>query len=502
VPVKWGSETVQSVDIDHNDGAAAMYRGSAQEAMMRNETRRGRSARKDAAWRKPDFSRLFPDRQLMLRTGGKVRYFKFGKNIQVGASLVAAAFGGWAAFATVSYFVHQDVVTAKNNEILHSRLVYKSLLSEVSAYQQKFASLTNELEMNHGLMLELVEKNASLKKNLRNTETRLESAEEQRERIKTAREGLRQRLGEIESEMRGMTNRNFELEGNISNTVADLQTVVHERNSAIEQREKLALQVERLQGQITDLHESEQSVLVRLIEQTAANIESVEAVLERTGVSSEKLIAQIEPGEEAAESGEDGENGEGGTLLVGQGGPFIAADNEFKPDESVDESPAGMIRAQLTTLDRHLQRWNELRDLMRRMPLAAPVDYFKISSRFGKRRDPINNKLAVHYGLDFGGVFKSSIFATAPGTVTYAGRNGRYGRMVEIDHGGGVVTRYAHLHKILVNKDDKVDYRHKIGLLGNTGRSTGAHLHYEILVNGKPRDPWLFIKAGSYVYKG
>ena len=464
---------------------------------MEYETRRGRSTRRGPSWSFPDLSRWFPDRQLMLRTNGKVRYFRLTKHFQIAASLMIAVVGGWAAFTTASYFVHQEIVTEKNNELLNSRMVYRTLLSEVSAYQQKFASLTNELEKNHGLMLDLVEKNASLQKNLQHTESRLEDAEAQRERIRMAREDLKNRLSGIESEMRKMANRNFELQGNISETVADLQDVVQERDAAREKGKQLGDQVTKLQNQIADLHESEEGVLVRLIEQTAANIESVEAVLDRTGVNSDKLIAQLSPDDEPASS-----DGDADGTTDGQGGPFIAADSVSDNAPPNDASPAGAIRAQLASLDRQLQRWDDLRELMRRLPLAAPVDYIKLTSRFGKRRDPINHRLAMHYGLDFGGVLKTSVYATAPGKVVFVGRKGRYGRVVEIDHGGGVKTRYGHLNKILVNKGQKVEYRHRIGLMGNSGRSTGPHLHYEVLVNGKPRDPWLFIKAGSYVYKG
>ena len=114
-------------------------------------------------------------------------------------------------------------------------------------------------------------------------------------------------------------------------------------------------------------------------------------------------------------------------------------------------------------------------------PLSPPLDQYSVSSHFGKRRDPINRRWAMHYGIDLGGVLRTSVYATAPGVVRYAGRKGKYGRLVEINHGKGFRTRYGHLHKILVKRGQKVDYRTKIGLLGNSGRSTGTHLHYEII---------------------
>ena len=87
--------------------------------------------------------------------------------------------------------------------------------------------------------------------------------------------------------------------------------------------------------------------------------------------------------------------------------------------------------------------------------------------------------------------------APADGTVIFAGTNGGYGKMVKIKHGYGIITRYGHLQKVLVKKGQKVQIRDRIGKMGNTGRSTGQHLHYEILVNNKHIDPAIYIKEGK-----
>jgi len=107
----------------------------------------------------------------------------------------------------------------------------------------------------------------------------------------------------------------------------------------------------------------------------------------------------------------------------------------------------------------------------------------------------------MHAGLDLAGVRRTPVVATAPGVVTYARRKGPYGKMIEIDHGQGLKTRYGHLHKILVKKGDKVGFRQKIGQMGSTGRTTGPHVHYEVWVDGKPRNPAKFLKAGQYVFR-
>ena len=105
----------------------------------------------------------------------------------------------------------------------------------------------------------------------------------------------------------------------------------------------------------------------------------------------------------------------------------------------------------------------------------------------------------MHHGLDFGGQKSTPIVATAEGVVSYVGRRGTYGRVVEIDHGHGFKTRYAHLNKTFVKRGQKVDKGFKVGGMGSTGRSTANHLHYEIHFQGRAYDPNKFLKAGLYV---
>jgi murein DD-endopeptidase MepM/ murein hydrolase activator NlpD len=130
------------------------------------------------------------------------------------------------------------------------------------------------------------------------------------------------------------------------------------------------------------------------------------------------------------------------------------------------------------------------------LPISAPLKSFKIGSPFGEREDPINGREAFHSGLDLDAPYMSPVYATAPGIVTYAGYRGEYGKMVEIDHGHGISTRYAHLHRYTVSVGQHVAAHAEIGLLGTTGRSTGPHVHYEVLVNGEPQNPAKFLQLG------
>jgi len=146
-------------------------------------------------------------------------------------------------------------------------------------------------------------------------------------------------------------------------------------------------------------------------------------------------------------------------------------------------------------------RLRSLEKLLTQLPLAAPVDSYRVSSHFGKRVDPLTKEMSFHSGVDLPGRDRTEVRATAPGKVVHAGEMGRYGTLVEIDHGHGIRTRYGHLHKAMVHLGQRVGYRDRVGLMGSTGRSTGTHLHYEVSVDGKPRDPLNFIQAGRFVFK-
>lgn len=132
-----------------------------------------------------------------------------------------------------------------------------------------------------------------------------------------------------------------------------------------------------------------------------------------------------------------------------------------------------------------------------RLPVKRPVRNGRLSSGYGPRMDPFLNRLAMHSGLDFKAPYGARVFAAAPGTVILAGWKGGYGKMVEIRHANGFVTRYAHLSRFQVKEGDHVVAGDLVGNIGSTGRSTGPHLHYEIRRNDRPTDPSAFLRAGE-----
>ena len=167
------------------------------------------------------------------------------------------------------------------------------------------------------------------------------------------------------------------------------------------------------------------------------------------------------------------------------GGPFIAADQPF--DTSI------------SALDAALDRLAAAKEAAVRAPIGHPVAGQTMTSRFGPRTDPFNRRRAMHSGIDFRARTGHPVLATGSGRIVKAGPNGGYGRFIEIDHGNGVTTRYAHLHRINVRVGQRVDAGQRIGSVGSTGRSTGPHLHYEVRKRGKAIDPLKFIRTGRSV---
>jgi len=144
-----------------------------------------------------------------------------------------------------------------------------------------------------------------------------------------------------------------------------------------------------------------------------------------------------------------------------------------------------------------------MRGLARILPIGAPLAQYQIGSPFGPRLDPFNHRAAFHTGIDLDAPYMSPdmspVYATGPGTVVYAGYFGDYGKVVEINHGFGIETLYAHLHRCLVTVGETVAAHAEIGLVGTTGRSTGPHVHYEVRVNGQPQDPEKFIELSGLI---
>ncbi|MBS7699389.1 MULTISPECIES: M23 family metallopeptidase [unclassified Chelatococcus] len=170
-----------------------------------------------------------------------------------------------------------------------------------------------------------------------------------------------------------------------------------------------------------------------------------------------------------------------------QGGPLVGLDNA-----KTDLFTRSAVTAQI-----HLSSLHKLRRTVDSLPLRRPGFDSTITSGFGVRTDPFTRGLALHSGIDFAQAEGTPVFPTGIGRVTVADYTGGYGKMVEVDHGNGVVTRYAHLAEIDVRPGTLVTIDTQIGRVGSTGRSTGPHLHYETRIGGEAINPTRFLRAAD-----
>ena len=248
-------------------------------------------------------------------------------------------------------------------------------------------------------------------------------------------------------------------------------------------------QIASLESSLTDLAE-----FARALEEDMENIRSLESEIRQiTGAESEGFPAVAS------------------TVEGGQGGEEILFGETDMPDR---ESRAATLRSDqisdiestYQSLEEEIEKWMprleqlkaeilERQAILRVTPTILPTSRLRVTSEFGMRRDPFTRRLTFHAGIDLGGDVGDPVYAAADGKVIESGRDRTQGNYIMIDHGRGIKTRYLHLNKRHVDVGDYVQKGQRIGDLGNTGRSTGPHLHYEVIVNGKNVDPWPYIKT-------
>jgi len=451
--------------------------------------------------------RFFPERQLIVRSGERMRTLRLSTNRQ--AILVSAGviLGTWTLLSSGLAMNHSDRIRAKNTEIKDARVGYEQLLAQVSIYKERVADLTKDLEGNYRKSLSLVDREADLLKNkaaekagdkkglvakikgrakdamidpagaltgdtgdvdLVLSKTKLERGHADEER-----KNLLAELADLEDSMVDVVGHHQKTPF-IATDSLELRQVVLQRDLALSEREGLTQKVGALESQIREMESNQLLLYHRFSEVTETKISDIEASLSVTGLDIDLLVKR--------------QKNRGG-----QGGPFIALDKTAQNSGPLQES--------LHQLNSNVDRLTDLQGLVTRLPLDAPVRNFELNSGFGVRKDPFTGQVAQHLGLDLGATYKSSVISPGEGKVVHAGWDGSYGRMVEIDHGMGLLTRYGHMARINVQEGDKVVRGTLLGQVGCSGRCSGPHVHYEVLNNGQHVNPLKFLKAGSDVFK-
>ncbi len=460
-----------------------------------------------------------PRREIILRSGGQVRYFGISRFGQIGVLFLIALVIGWIGFASTSYVITAMLVAERNVRVATSDRIIRSMQEEIDDLKRDIEKRDTSISERETENEEIEDKNEALRDQIANLEAerdRLSDARDERDRklarlneeltkTETGREGLSQQLDEaaerskadqaereklvaqteaanaqiesLKAEIAQLTGERDGLTAELDNTRGELKAAIDERTDAIAERGKLDERVAVLSGRLEQFEVSQAESIDRLGENTELGITALEQTLDIAGLDIPLMLERV--------------LGESVERFEGVGGPLLA----------VADEPGAEAGDKLANVEQRLLRLQGLQGLMTRLPLAAPMDSYRLTSGFGRRRDPFTGQLAMHPGLDFASRTKIPVHVTAPGRAVFVGWRGGYGKVVEVDHGLGVRTRYAHLSQIYVKRGQKLEFREKLGLVGSTGRSTSTHLHYEILVDGQQLDPANFLRAGQYVYK-
>lgn len=238
-------------------------------------------------------------------------------------------------------------------------------------------------------------------------------------------------------------------------------------------------QLDELESRVATLTAENQRQMEQLSLMTNGAIADMEQLF-----NSLRLELRSAPGSEPTAALKHRRNGPATSQAVpsGQGGPFLP----WPPKASA----GGLLPTDRTEpLLPDLKTLFLLHQVVRALPLSPPLDEAVVTGPFGYRRDPFNRRSAFHDGIDLQAPMRTPVYASAAGTVVVAGMRPAYGRVVEIDHGFGIHTRYAHLSALNVHEGDHVERHALVGALGSSGRSASPHLHYEVLFNGRPHDP-------------
>ena len=239
-----------------------------------------------------------------------------------------------------------------------------------------------------------------------------------------------------------------------------------------------------LEKRVEELKKEKQDFVDAVYKVTKGRITNLQETIGMTGLNT-RALERKEQQTSAQEQVRDAV-ARGETTAGPQGGPYI-------PMET-----SSLTEKELSVFEQ-LDRMNTLDRVVGKLPFGIPMRQGKYTSGFGSRMDPFTGRLARHMGIDFAGPAGTKVYSSAKGKISFSGWKGAYGNVVEISHGYGVTSRYAHLSRILVNQGDTIKKNQPIGVQGTTGRSTGLHLHYEVRYNDTPLNPTKFIKAGKYV---
>ncbi|MGH7112924.1 MAG: peptidoglycan DD-metalloendopeptidase family protein, partial [Stellaceae bacterium] len=358
------------------------------------------------------------------------------------------------------------------------------LKDDVAGLQHELAGLTRDRDQAQSRAAALDNQADTLRGLLHATQTKLQSLNQTRQALHAEQAqsaALSARLSKTEADRAAEAAQFAQYKTSLEETARELQEIETSRGKGAVHRARLRVRLGQIWQKLSQAPgpqpatgadtaaaskvASKRGTASAVADLGREEIAAFERALASTGVDVRRMLSQF-----------------GASPGPAEGGPFVPPPKSGQAFDAVNPAKLEAIRGMAQVL-----------------PLGAPLAHYQIGSPFGARTDPFNHRAAFHTGIDMDAPYLSPVYATAPGTVVYAGYFGEYGKVVEINHGFGIETLYAHLHRCLVSVGEKVAADAEIGLVGTTGRSTGPHVHYEVRVNGQPQDPEKFIELSRLI---
>ncbi|WIV51809.1 DUF5930 domain-containing protein [Marivivens sp. LCG002] len=425
--------------------------------------------------------RRFPEKRLFLRSDTETRFIRLKPETQLviwtGGTLLVA----WTIIATAILLM--DSIGSGNfrAQAQRDQYIYEQRLNALSserdiraeeavAAQERFTKALQQISLMQSELLASEDRRRELETGIEVIQATLRRTMNEREGIKEDLAALRDRIegnadgGAIAFASSEMTGTVDMLTEALAQTAAERDQIKTDAQSAIDQAAEMQLELRLLQ-------ERNDEIFRQLEEAMLVSVEPLDKMFKAAGMDPEQILDQVRRGY----------SGTGGPLM-----PIQFSTRGAEPD-------ADALRA--NNILGNLDRINLYRIAAERAPFAMPVkSNYRLTSGFGTRWG------RLHAGTDFAGPVGTPIYSTADGVVTHAGWSSGYGRLVKIQHEFGIETRYGHLNAIRVNVGQRVSRGDRIGDMGNSGRSTGPHLHYEVRVGGKAVNPMIYIRAGQDVF--
>ena len=395
--------------------------------------------------------RIFPPREFTVMDTPRGNVYTYGQSIFWRFTRFCGKMGLilWASWSTYVFVYHRPLLQKRTEQLEEARATHTRHMSDLQTYLTKYNNLVRDLNVIDDKVLNAKDLKEGEREKLMNS------------RIKTWGEldFLRTRIVEMlrDEEFTPEYTKMSELSAEYELTRAENEEL-KKRNA---QMVETVMQIADADNVIVD---TVSALTKENTEELQKNIKRINSTLVTLGLNQTTLLRNANKYTNP---------------LVG------SAFTPIEFDKNLDEKYQKLADG--------LESWNGLRRLNEILPLGKPVNS-RITSNFGTRKDPFTDKPKKHRGIDFAGKIGTELLAVAPGRVVSAGERVGYGTTVEIDHGLGFTTLYAHLSQILVSRGDWVRPGTVIGLAGSSGRSTGPHLHYEIRYKGSPFDPTKFVK--------